>query len=578
MQRSFPIPSHHIAIFRLTGALALSLWLFCSLNEPAQNEHYEISLSVVDKGTHYGVFSGDPIRAIIELPDTQKVSDLDFHTWALATSQRHPDARVTQIEFQLQWQQLPPFMDTIRGVYTRYDSVWVTCNGVQSNPVIVSVVNIAPKITSLRIADSLFTTQQYDTVSYILDTIPSSLQVTITAADQENPSALKYAFYHNDRERAGSSASYTITRNSIVMPDTLWCFVNDNDGGKDHKVILFTSGVPNKSPYLTSLTAGDTSWSDFAELKVYRDTALDTLTLRLSANDSDATASQLRYHWNTTGHYGSIYSATSDTGALVSYICTSSVCTVSDRGLDTVSVWVSDRSGDTSSHARIAIGYGMVIRTPVVDSMRIADSVYSAPCSNFQLRFDVSDTLYAVAFNSTDTNARTRTRRWRNVRSEYATIVDSVSDTLAYTVTATESLFIDTVTVMLRDSVYASDTVVTTVCSLFVTPDHAPQIDSIRVFAPSNDSTATPETVNDTTRYGAPAGDSACFFVFATQLDTIDTLNYRWYLQRSTQPDSLLSRTDSLWRVATDSTWLKVQVHDTINAMDSLFLLFHTTQ
>jgi hypothetical protein len=559
-----------------TGILFLCLHSGCGLTTPT-GENHPIELSVIEQGSRYAEFSGEPLTFLVTLPETVTVSAINFHTWANYRAGRHPDARVTQMSYTLHWSSYPALQDTVRGVYTHYDSIWVTANGKKSNPVIVSVLNIAPRIISVTIGDSLYSTTQHDTLVYTVPAPVQTTQLSVSATDNEQSSSLKYRFFHNGYDYTESGNTFTIEKNDILLPDTVWCEVADNNGGKDTKIVRLVSGVPNKAPYISAVRVNDTSLDAAAGISLYRDSTLDTVRFVVTADDSDAAAAQLTYHWRVSGNAGHLYTASADTGASVAYVCTSGVCSTTTRLLDTVTVWVQDRRGGTSGQVRIAVGAGTVIRAPALDSVHVGDTTLTETSPAYRHHLRPADSLRIAIAGGVDTTARLRRMNWRHTRPAYATIVDSTADTCVYVVTAAESLFIDTVVAVISDSVFSADTAVTRRCSVIVVPNHAPHIDSIFIFASTQATIGGPVSSADTLEFSSSPGDTVTSVAHASQTDTLDSLYYAWYLRRSPEGDSLLASTDSLVYLPAESTRVRLYIGDSMQKADSLDILFTHT-
>jgi|GEM_PF-5556788 len=352
------------------AALAPAFFV-CSPNLGGGETGFSISLSVNTKGATEADFSGEALTAILSFSDTVDFSEIH---WELGRGlYLYPAVRKgAELRVPIYWGKkgMPLALDSLTG--TRYEYVYVTARGVQSNRIRVNVLNRAPMIDTLYVGDTAFFIGEnifsQNTYAYKVGT---ALQVYITVDAYDLDDDVPFAVW---RAAIDSLALRSYTNNSFKrvyqtpltnFRDTVMVNVEDGHGGKAaiFLVLARTSGVIAVA--FDSVRVGTTVLKGDSARFNYPFVAFDTLPLQVFT-----VTQQPVLAWSA--RHGSIDSLAPFTYV---YRCTLStkldtLTTDTSFALDTLKGIITNASFDTARIA-IAVIKRPLNQRPVIDSVKV---------------------------------------------------------------------------------------------------------------------------------------------------------------------------------------------------------------
>ena len=190
--------------------------------------------------------------------------------------------------------------------------------------------------------------------------------------------------------------------------------------------------------------------------------------------------------------------------------------------LDTVSLSVDDKNGSTV-YKRIAIRNGLVLRGPVIDSVRIGATKYSSVDSIITINLFGFDTLHIGSYSHSYFSKDTLGSRWR---SGYpARISDTTAAQIAYvcatcrdTLSTATTIPVDTLRLTISNTARYTKSKRVIINKIGALP---PVVDSLKV-------QTTVSTTDTTVIYGILGFDTLTFRMYAHPAIAGDSIAYSW--------------------------------------------------
>lgn len=489
------------------AVIITSILVCISPNQTDTKHNFPIHLSLEQKGRYEADFSGEPIKALVDLKDSLYFSKL---AWNVGKGlYKIPDVYMSRksnhFEIMLYWRAMPTNRDSVRRAY--YDSVFVSTGGNEniSNCVRIYVVNLPVVLDSIVIGKTTFYGQDSIYNHRILDTASTiTLKIFARDLDSKSPSI----GWGGDLGRIKQSLQspswlhYTCPQEDFI--DTFFVMIYDGSRGQVVRQVILSKLSPNNRPIIDSVSVGGIRISSNSGIYRYAFPVIDSFRLYVWAHDIDP-RDTLTTSW-TSKFTGRI---TKDplNHMSASYKCNDPKCKDSLRQaaivIDTITVTVFDKRQEFASK-NLEIIRGTINYAPIIDSIAIGDTILSGKDTIFKA-FVAGPLPLTLRIWKHDPDLLDRlATTWL---SKVSTRFSNKTDSTAIYMSA-DTFVTDTIRIIVSDSKLTSEKKVVAVVN-----DLVPMFDSLNV----DDSSFT--SIDSIYNYIAPLRDTLQLQIYARDLD-----------------------------------------------------------
>jgi len=480
----------------------------------AGNVHYEIRLSLEEENDIVATYSGKAITAIVDLPDSEVFSQIAWHTGSgsYSSSGFAPGNKMKQVKVSLFWNFIPTLKDSV--TKKAYDTLYVSLDGetVRSNIVKVFVTNIPPIIDSLWINTTSL--KGADTVCYALSATDTNSRFSIRASAHDvNNDIIHYEWISSRGLQLPQFQTVWYDVPKTQFSDTVYLNCYDGKGGNTTKYIIINKLAHSVPPIIDSLKIGAKTFGNDSLIHTYSARNVDTLKLRVFANDANPKDS-LSVTWKHTNPKDSLV-RNSSSPMLGTLLCDTMFKDSNAllRIVDTVYAVVKDVSGD-SVKTIVRILQGIQNSPPKVDSIRVNAAMQ---CKGSTVLYKDSasakDTFLLRIFASDpDSLDSARVTLFCNLSSALSKLSDTT-----YRYVAKDSLYTDSISCYAKDTHADSvrKTVVISVINRYPIIDSLSVADTLR----KSDTLFYPNDSIRTCQISIPASDSVKIRIFGHDPD-----------------------------------------------------------
>jgi hypothetical protein len=330
--------------------LLIAISLLCS-PAPTENssESNPIRLSLEKADRDSAVFSGKPIRAIVDTDDSTFFSDFAWHTGMgkLIIPQGMVSRYAKRFEVDLYWVNYPSRKDIQTSSY--FDTVYISIGGGlrESNKVWVKVTNLPVIIDSIMIEDKVFSGSD-KTVRYQINNSGNEISVQFFARDLDGK-VPDLTFSGNIGKITQSIVNPMLMTYNIpsgAFCDTIHFLVFDHQGSSEYRDVYISSFAKNLPPVIDSIVVEDTTLKGASNYRLFF-SLIDTLKVQAYAHDPEE--NELNYSWSAG--FSNMYKVDTLSDDQMSYICTTGDCkqiqTDTSILIDTLKLLVRDNYGDS---------------------------------------------------------------------------------------------------------------------------------------------------------------------------------------------------------------------------------------
>lgn len=481
---------------------------------PMNPSEIHIELSLGRKGVYETDFTGSPIHAIVTLSDSVEFNRIDWFTGS--GQQILPNVSwnqpVDSVGVALYWAgNIPTNRDSTTEI--PYDTIFVKIGLDRSNAVRVNVINRAPIIDSITIADSSVTIREkvYGEDVYVFELDSAGMvpiQLHARDFDYQNRNTMNVAWRSRDSSRVQYDRfahSNGIFEASYQTPetnfrDTVFAQVLDGSGGNTQvAVVLYRTNGPS-AIVVDSIHVGDSTIQSTDSHITYEVVSVESLYISLFTRSNN-----VQSQWEV-GSDGTLSITDSANGLhQVLFRCDRSDCadtlyTDTSIVLGEFTAILSDgRGGEERFYFRIR--KVPPNQRPVIDSISFGDTFFFPDDSSQHIAVSVMETVDLRAFyHDRDNSDEELEGNWE---SRVGNITAEASDVARYT--ALDSAYTDTITFTLQDELGFQ-----TQHRVTLTVSYYPVVDSITI----NDTTLVADQ-SDTLSYLATLQDTLNIDVWA---------------------------------------------------------------
>lgn len=434
--------------FKLFVVLAF-IALFCA-PLPTDNEagKHTIRLSLEKIERDSAVFSGEPIRAIVETGESTYFSTFAWHTGMgkLIIPEQMINKYAKQFEVYLYWKNYPSRKDVALNSY--YDTVFITVGGnlKESNKTRVRVTNLPVTVDSVLIGDTVFNGEQ-KIWKYMVRDKNSEVPIRFYARDLDGK--IPDITYSGNKGTILQSSANLLQMTYMVptgnFNDTIHYLIFDHLGGNEYRDLNIKRYAANLPPVIDSIVFEDTILKG-SNLYHIGFPSIDTLKLQAYVHDPEGT--DVSCTWKA--YASSRIKSDLVRDNKIMYVCTTGVCRQVHKDttilIDTIKIVVKDVNND-SAVVKIEVVKGDINYPPYFEKILINDSIFAAPETLIVYPIEFSSS-YRVKIKAGDPEDDSLEVKWTGVPLAQ---LSEVSDTGAV-FTSSEAQLSDTLSISISDN------------------------------------------------------------------------------------------------------------------------------